>query len=121
MLLVEDNDDLRGSTVELLEGMGLSVLVAADGKRGIEVFSAASGEVDLLITEVVMPGMNGREMAEQLRRLRPELKLLYISGYTADVMLRHGLSEGRVNFLQKPFSASQLAHKIQEVLAQKAA
>jgi signal transduction histidine kinase/CheY-like chemotaxis protein len=121
VLLVEDNEELRASTVELLEGMGVTVLEASDGHRGLEAFARAGGEIDLVITDVVMPGMNGREMAEELRRSKPGLRVLFISGYTADIMVRHGLSEERVNFLQKPFSASQLAQQIQRLLGRSAA
>ncbi len=116
VLLVEDNEELRSSTVELLEGMGLEVHEAANGESGLELFSKVGAEIDLVITDVVMPGMNGREMADELRRRAPDLKVLFMSGYTADVMVRHGLKDERINFLQKPFSASQLAHQIQRAL-----
>ena len=117
VLLVEDNQGLRDSTVELLEGHGISVRPAADGQEGIEIFSKYHQEIDLVITDIVMPGINGREMTERLRAIRPDLPVLFMSGYTADVMTRHGLAEGEIEFLEKPFSAEQLAAKIERTLS----
>ena len=75
-----------------------------------------SGRIDLLITDVIMPGMNGKELAHRLTSLRPELKILYMSGYTSDVIAHHGVLDEGVSFLQKPFSIKGLADKIRAVL-----
>lgn len=115
-LLVEDNDALRESTRELLEGLGFSVVTAANGGDALERFAAAPEGVDLVVTDLVMPGINGRQLAERLRELRPELKVLFISGHTADVIERHGLQRAEVRLLQKPFSARQLDEAVRDVL-----
>jgi CheY-like chemotaxis protein len=92
------------------------VIVAADGEEGLRLGEANAGRFDLLLTDVVMPGMSGRELAQRLTAVQPEIKVIFISGYTDDAVLRRGvLSEG-VSFLQKPFTIETLARKISEVL-----
>jgi signal transduction histidine kinase/ActR/RegA family two-component response regulator len=117
VLLVEDNEELRRATAELLEGHGLTVFEAPGGQEGLDLFEREQQSIDLVITDVVMQGMNGREMAEELKRRRDHLPVLYMSGYTADVMNRQGLGGAEVDFLEKPFSAKQLAEKLNRILA----
>jgi len=121
ILLVEDNEELRGSTKGVLQAMGYRVTVASDGERGLRVFEATPRDYDLVITDVVMPGMSGRELVDRIRWLQPEVKVLFVSGYTDNVILRHGIMEGEVDFLEKPFPADRLARKVREVLDRKAA
>lgn len=120
VLLVEDNDDLRESVADILDQLGYRVRVAADGEQGLAALSAG-GPVDLVISDVVMPGLSGQEMARRIRETQPELPILFISGYTDNVVLRHGLLEGTFAFLEKPFTAERLGSKIREVLRETAA
>jgi two-component system cell cycle sensor histidine kinase/response regulator CckA len=119
ILLVEDNEELRRSTKGVLQAMGYRVTVAADGERGLRTFEAAPRDCDLVVTDVVMPGMSGRELVDRIRWLDPEVKVLFVSGYTDNVILRHGIMEGEVDFLEKPFTADLLARKVREVLDRK--
>jgi CheY-like chemotaxis protein len=118
VLLVEDEEALRTITFELLLENGYRVLVAADGAEAQEVFGRQSEPIHLLITDVVMPGMNGRALAESLRARRPGLKVLYMSGYTDDVVLqRHALAAGG-RLLHKPFSVHALLREVRAALAE---
>ena len=94
---------------------GYQVLEAPDGAKALEIAAAHEGAIDLLVTDVVMPRLSGREVATRLSAERPDLKVLYISGYTDDSIFRHGVLEGGVAFLQKPFNLKALAQKIREV------
>ncbi len=116
ILLVEDNDELRDSTQAVLEAMGYRVMVAANGEEALSICDNGGGEFDLLITDVVMPGMSGREVMDRLRERKKDINVIFISGYTDNVILRHGIKEGEFEFLQKPFSADSLASKIRQVM-----
>jgi CheY-like chemotaxis protein len=116
LLLVEDADLLRGLAREVLERAGYMVLEARNGAEALQVHQQHEGPIHLLLTDVVMPGMNGRELAEQLAPLEPEMKVLYMSGYTDDTIVQHGVLEPGVAFLQKPFSPAALTRKVREVL-----
>ncbi len=116
LLVVEDNADFRRSTGELLAALGYHVSVASSGAEALAVFAAAERPVQMLITDVVMPGMSGRELVDRLLADQPGLRVLFVSGYTDNVVLRHGIQAGEVAFLQKPFSSDQLATKIRDVL-----
>lgn len=112
---MEDEAAVRRLARELLEMQGYIVLEAASGEEALRL--AASQEfIDLLLTDVVMPRVSGRELAAQLTALRPQLKVLYMSGYTDDTIVRHGLLEHRLAFIQKPFSQEALVNKVREVL-----
>ncbi len=116
ILLVEDAAPVRTLARRALEARGYTVLDAADGPSAIELSRRHSGVIDALVTDVVMPGMSGRELAERLAPTRPEMKVLYTSGYTDDAMVRQGVLSAGVAFLQKPFVPDTLARKVRDVL-----
>jgi two-component system, cell cycle sensor histidine kinase and response regulator CckA len=116
ILLVEDEDIVRELTREILEGYGYSVLVAANGKEGLKICEDFDRPIDLVITDVIMPHMSGTEMIQSLGSLRPETRVLYMSGFTDDAIIRHGVLDDGVFFIQKPFSPDSLALKAREVL-----
>jgi len=99
-----------------LQGVGYNVLEAVDGVNALDISRSYKGPIHMLITDVVMPRLSGREVATRLSAARPELKVLYISGYTDDSIFREGVLEGGMAFLQKPFNLKTLAQKIREVL-----
>jgi CheY-like chemotaxis protein len=115
ILLVEDEADLRNVTAEFLTSIGYSVICASSGPDALQLARDA-GPIDLVISDVVMPKMNGREFADNLRGVRPETKLLFVSGYADDVVLHAGLSAQNMPFLQKPFSLKELGTKVSEIL-----
>lgn len=118
ILVVEDEKDVRTLIVQILRKQGYKVIEAENGG---EVFTACAnhqGKINLLLTDVVMPGMSGRELAEKLLGWHPEMKVLYMSGYTDDAMIRYGVLEAGMNFMQKPFSMEALAQKVRQVLDQ---
>jgi PAS domain S-box-containing protein len=117
ILLVEDNDELRRSTEQILAEMGFAVSAAANGPAAIEMFESAERAFQLLLTDVVMPGMNGSELAEEILSRDPAIRVLYASGYTGDVVLSQGVDEKAANFLPKPFSARGLSEAIDRVLS----
>jgi CheY-like chemotaxis protein len=116
ILLVEDEEIVRRLVITVLEEKGYSLLEAERGDEALALVQAHPGQIDLLITDVVMPGMSGRVLAEQLAALRPGQKVLYTSGYTDDAVVRHGLLTAEVEFLSKPFSPTALAAKVRQVL-----
>jgi CheY-like chemotaxis protein len=117
ILLVEDMDAIRFLARHVLEGCGYTVLEARDGQAALRlVEKRTGGTVHLLVTDVVMPNLGGRELAERLAGTYPHLKVLYCSGHSEDVIVRHGVLPHEGGFLQKPFSAATLAHKVREVL-----
>jgi PAS domain S-box-containing protein len=116
VLLVEDETVVRQLVAEILETSGYTVLQAADGASAIEVLRRHSGNVALLLTDVVMPGMSGREVARAVTAMRPGTPVLYMSGYTDSTIDQHGVLEPGVQFLQKPFSAEELTHLIRAIL-----
>lgn len=116
VLLAEDEDVVRTMGVEILEGFGYTVLAAGSPAAALEHARTHQGVIDLLVTDVIMPGQNGRALAEQVTALRPATKVLYISGYPADFISDRAILEDGVNFLQKPFSLRSLALKVREAL-----
>ena len=116
VLLVEDDPAVRSLSREILEMSGYLVLEAADGADALRIGAQHPGRIELVITDVVMPHMGGRHVAERLQILRPETKILYMSGYTDDTVLRHGVAKAGAAFLQKPFTADALTRKVQEAL-----
>jgi PAS domain S-box-containing protein len=116
LLVVEDDEIVRDLCVMFLENLGYRVLNATNGKDAIALSMEHNGRIDLLLTDVVMPGMNGGELATQLVLHRPEIKVLFTSGYTEDVIVHHGVMDEEVSFIGKPYTPSALAKKIREVL-----
>jgi CheY-like chemotaxis protein len=116
ILLVEDEEGVRTLARIFLQANGYTVLEADNGEAAIRIFEKQGESIDLLITDVVMPRMSGRELTDRLVARRPELKVLYLSGYTNDAVLRHGVSHDQTHFLQKPFSPVNLALKVREAL-----
>jgi PAS domain S-box-containing protein len=117
ILLVEDEDSLRELSHQLLESMGYRVIEAANGADAIRIAGQCADPIQLLMTDVVMPGMSGLELVERMADSRSQMKVLYVSGHTDDVIVRHSILKPGVAFLQKPFSRDALANRIQEVLA----
>jgi two-component system, cell cycle sensor histidine kinase and response regulator CckA len=100
---------------DTLESRGYKVLEAENGECGLDAAAKHAGKIDLVITDVIMPGLGGREMAERLAKTRPETKVLYLSGYTEDAIISDGTMESTA-FLQKPFTLQNLSKKVREVL-----
>jgi len=116
ILLAEDDAVLRPLARGLLEKLGYKVLDGADAEEALEAARQYTEVIHLLLTDVVMPGASGRELARQLEKTRPATKVLYVSGYTDDAIVHHGMLEPGLNFLQKPFTPAALARKVREVL-----
>ena len=117
ILVVEDEKAVRDLTVRMLERLGYSVLIAAGGSEAIEISASHPEPISLLLTDVVMPNMSGRQLANVLAETRPEMKVIYLSGYTENTVIHHGVLDSGIEFLPKPFSREVLAKKIREVLA----
>jgi len=116
VLVVEDEKAVRDLTVKIMRQLGYHVLAAASGAEAIEVSRSHTGHIALLLTDVVMPNMSGRQLADVLIPSRPGLKVLYLSGYTENTVVHHGVLDEGVDFLPKPFSREVLAKKIREIL-----
>jgi PAS domain S-box-containing protein len=116
VLIVEDHSSLRKLARKILQTNGYNVLDAEDGEQALRIIEEHEGPIHLLVTDVVMPKMNGRELAERLQSLRPEVKVIYMSGYTDNAIAHHGVLEQGVNFIEKPFTPKGLARKVREVL-----
>jgi CheY-like chemotaxis protein len=116
VLFVEDEVTVREAAIDILEYLGYRVLQAPNGIEALAVAEAHEGPIDLLMTDVIMPGMTGHELAGRLVQQYPELKVLFSSGYTSDVIGHHGVLDEGVNFISKPFTPQTLAGKLREVL-----
>jgi signal transduction histidine kinase len=116
ILLVEDQPQVRELSATILQGLGYSVLEAAGGADALEVAAAHPGAIDILLSDVVMPGMTGPQLAKELRALRPSVKVLYVSGYVADAQMAEVMAGENVHHLSKPFTPAALAAKVREVL-----
>jgi len=116
VLLVEDEDIVRNLCVRILERLGYKVLQARNGAEAIVLAQGYGDRIDLLLTDVVMPGMNGAELARQLVLHHPEGKVLFTSGYTDDAIVRHGILKEGVSFIGKPYTPSALVKKVRGVL-----
>jgi len=116
VLLAEDEEMVRRLAHRILAGQGYTVLAADDPQDALRLCAEHEGQIDLLITDVVMPGMGGRELAGQAVAVRPEMQVLYVSGYPDEAILHHGVLEPGMAFLQKPFTPSLLAAKVRQVL-----
>jgi signal transduction histidine kinase len=117
ILLVEDAELVRNLARQVLEGAGYRVLEAASAEAAIDLCEQINGDrIDLLLTDVIMPGMSGNDMSRILLKKQPGMPVLYMSGYTDDAIVQHGVLEAGINFLQKPFTPGALASKVREVL-----
>ena len=117
ILVVEDDESLRGVIANLLERYGYTMLEAANGEEALAAGANREEPIHLLLTDVVMPRMSGRELAEGLAQLHPETKVLYMSGYTDNAIVHHGVLDSGLHFIQKPFKLLTLLQKVREVLA----
>ncbi len=116
ILVVEDDPLIRKLTTRLLESLGYAVLQADNGVSALAVVAAHRGEITLLLSDVVMPEMNGQVLADRLRAENTKLKVLYVSGYTDNAIVLRGVSENAIAFLQKPYTPTTLARKVRAVL-----
>jgi CheY-like chemotaxis protein len=118
VLVAEDQPEVRRLALRILTSHGYQLLEASSGPEALELSRRHAGPIDLLVTDVIMPEMTGRELATRLRESRPQIKVLYVSGYTADIIGREGVLDAGVAYLPKPFTPAQLALKVREVLGQ---
>ncbi len=116
VLLVEDEEGVRNLAVLILRKQGYRVLEAAQGGEALLICEKHQGPIHLMVTDVVMPGMGGPELAERLGTLHPEMKVLFMSGYTDDAIVHHGVLKKGTEFIQKPFTPDGLARKVREIL-----
>jgi CheY-like chemotaxis protein len=116
ILLVEDEPSILEMTTLMLKGMGYTVIAARTPGEAIRLAREHPGWIDLLMTDVVMPEMNGRDLARNIMSIHPDIKRLYMSGYTANVIAHHGVLDKGVHFIQKPFSMKELATKTMDAL-----
>jgi signal transduction histidine kinase/ActR/RegA family two-component response regulator len=116
ILLVEDEDGLRSLVAEMLEDLGYRVIAAGSAPEALHMAAEWTGSLDLVLTDIVMPGMSGRELAEALQAHHPRLPVLFMSGYTDDAMVRHGVEATSALLLQKPFSVATLSSRVREAL-----
>jgi CheY-like chemotaxis protein len=113
---VEDESAILSLVSKMLTALGYSVLQAGTPIEAMDLVRKHTGRIDLLLTDVVMPEMNGRDLSNRLLHRHPRLKRLFMSGYTADIIARHGVLDDGVNFIQKPFTMQDLAGKLSQVL-----
>ena len=116
ILVVEDQDQVRKMICLMLKQQGYFIIEAENGQKGIETALSHNGKIDLLITDVVMPGLNGKELFNELSKSMPDLKVLFISGYPREIISYHGILEEGLNFLQKPVPLDLLTRKIREII-----
>jgi two-component system cell cycle sensor histidine kinase/response regulator CckA len=117
VLLVEDEESLRELIREILQANGYEVLEAEDPPKAIEIAERHQGAIHLLLTDILMPGMNGRVLAQRVRERRPAIRVLYMSGHTEDSVAQNGLVEPGALMISKPFTQESLARKLREALA----
>ena len=116
ILVVEDEEEVRKLAVRILKKQGYTVLDAPDGDGALVICGERKDPIHLILTDVVMPGMSGRQLADRLGSFHPEMKVLYMSGYTDNAITHHGVLEKGMNYIQKPFTVDGLIRKVREVL-----
>jgi CheY-like chemotaxis protein/two-component sensor histidine kinase len=116
VLIVEDDKEVRGLAARILENQGYKVLEASQGSEALPLCKEHQKPIHLMLTDVVMPGLDGRELAERAKSFHPGMKVLYMSGYTENTIIHHGVLEKGLNYIQKPFTVDGLARKVREVL-----
>jgi CheY-like chemotaxis protein len=116
ILIVEDDDDVRAYLTDVVRSLGYGVAAASNGKLALDLLGQAKTRIDLMLTDVVMPGMNGRELANSATRLRPDLKVLYMTGYSRNAVAHHGRLDARLDVIQKPITQSDLATRLRDAL-----
>jgi PAS domain S-box-containing protein len=116
VLLIEDDGSLRDVVCEILEGAGYTVLVADGGAKALQIADEYTGAIQLIVTDVIMPGLSGKHAAETIKSARSEVEILFISGYTSEAIAKHGVLEAGAKFLSKPFTTEDLLRKIRDVL-----
>jgi CheY-like chemotaxis protein len=116
ILLVEDEEEVRPLIADALRSYGYRVIEASNGAQALDLADREEGTIDMLLSDVVMPGMNGRELSERLLREWPTIKVLFTSGYPADTIIRHGIAEANTAYLEKPYLPDELARKVRDVL-----
>ena len=119
ILVVEDDAEVRELSLRALTYAGYRVIEADSGEQALELMADGDPRPDLVITDVVLTGMNGRQLAETIREIWPDLPVLYISGYAADIIAEHGFLEEDIDMLEKPFSIAALTNKLREILDRK--
>ncbi|MBN1103096.1 MAG: response regulator, partial [Deltaproteobacteria bacterium] len=116
ILVVEDDETVRNLALNALKRYGYTVLCARDGEEALRMCRERTEQIQLMLSDVVMPGMSGKDLAEEIKGLRPGLKVLFMSGYTDNSIVRHGVLENGIAFLQKPFTPEALARKVRKAL-----
>ncbi len=116
ILVVEDEESLRQYLIDVLQPRGYNIISAASGEDAIEINTGYKNDIHLLLTDVIMPGMNGKELADKILKERPDIKVVFMSGYTDDTIAHHGVLDEGINFLQKPVKSGVLEQKIRQVL-----
>jgi CheY-like chemotaxis protein len=116
ILVVEDDEMIRSLIRDILESTGYRVLVADDPDQGMKLIGEQQDEIHLLLTDLILPGMSGRELVDRVTKEKPEMRVLFMSGYSDEAVARHGILEPGLAFLQKPFSRDGLVRKVRDVL-----
>ena len=117
VMLVEDEAQVRDLEARMLKQLGYTVLAAANGEEAMDICQSHQGRISLLVTDVVMPNMSGKQVAEAMLARRPDIKVLYLSGYTDNTISHHGILDSSVDFLTKPFSRETLSRKVRDILS----
>jgi CheY-like chemotaxis protein len=116
VLIVEDEETVRKLAMRMLKGLGYRILEAPEGGRALLLCEEFKDPIHLILADVVMPGMGGRKLVDRLKEIHPEMKVLYMSGYTDNAIVHHGILEEGINFIHKPFTLHGLARKVREAL-----
>ena len=116
ILLVEDEGAILEMGTLMLKALGYAILPAATPSDALRIVASHEGPIDLLISDVIMPAMNGKDLSDQIKQIKPDVKCLFMSGYTADIIAKHGMLDEEIHFIQKPFSIPEMASKIRGIL-----